>query len=218
MAIDTALTQWLPYVEPDVPGAPAPAIVRAVRDAAIQFCRETKIWWEVLPAQDLTIDVHTYTLNPPAKSVVAELTRLTVEGAPIYPTTVDWLASYKGKWEEATGARPSQYFRPTPTTFRIYPTATETVVNAFLATAVLRPADDATGVEAMLFEEFREAISDGTKARLFRQKAAPWYDPLEAESRNRSFLTAIVEAKWRAVKGDVSQMLVAETGTIGMGY
>ena len=47
--MSTALTSWLPYVEPDVP-APQPMIVRAVRDAIIRLCEESYYWQEDLAA------------------------------------------------------------------------------------------------------------------------------------------------------------------------
>lgn len=212
----TSLTSFLPYIEGDVAGCPAPAIQRAVRDAAIKFCVETKFWRAELAAIDLADTVPTYAVNPPALALVAGITKVLINGSQIEFISEEKLDRYRPGWETSTGSYPNACFRPQPDQLRVIPIPNQNVTGGMVIWAALRPDDTTVTVEDFLFSEFREAIANGAKATLLNQKKADWYDARAAAQEAHSFEQAINRAKWRTVNGDVPTPMYAEIQGFGI--
>jgi len=186
----TALTSWHKYIFPWIEGLPEPAFLNAVRDALIEFCEQTLMLTETLTAITVVANTSSYSLTGVGTT---EARIMNVENAKYKPNGAD-NTQYKslyplsrlqedrhqqGNWLFQTAEEPTHFYvyQQTPATLNLWPIPTEGSTSGLLVRVNLRPLDTATSVEDFLYNFHRRTISNGALARLFAQKAMPWYDP-----------------------------------------
>lgn len=187
-----ALTSWEPYILPDIPAVPDAAMQRAVRDAAIDFCRDTLVWKEWLDRMSIAALDDEYSLVVPAAMVAYA----DIEGVyQVYfketgadddqftlltPTTEDEMeAELGGAWMFGTATQPSKYYVPAsePETLYLYPIPTVAATSGLLVRAYCGPLQTATLLPDFLYNQYSNAIRYGALCKLFGIKGMPWYDP-----------------------------------------
>jgi hypothetical protein len=198
-----ALTNWEPYILPEIPAVPDPALQRAVRDAAIDFCKDTLLWKEWLDRISIVEDDDDYSLTAPAAmALYADIQGVYQvfykedgaaddQFAPLDPTTEDDMEAELGSaWMFATAEQPSKYYMPAsePTTLYLYPIPTVASASGLLVRAYCKPLETATVLPDFLFNRHKNAIKYGALAKLFGAKGMPWYD-LKEQSKWLDFYT-----------------------------
>ena len=191
-----ALTSWEPYILPNIPAVPDPALQRAVRDAAIDFCRDTLIWKEWLDRISIAASDDEYTLAlPTALAVYGDIESVyqvyfKETGADddqftlLTPTTENEMET-GGAWMFQTAPQPSKYYVPAsePSLLYLYPIPTVVATSGLLVRVYCVPLQTATVLPDFLYNGYQNAIKCGALSKLFGIRGMPWYDPKE-------------EAKW----------------------
>jgi len=209
-----ALTNWEPYILPEIPAVPDAALQRAVRDAAIDFCKDTLVWKEWLDRISIVANDDDYSLSVP----VAMAAYADIEGvyqayfketgadddqfALLTPTTEDEMeVDFGNGWMYAEAEQPSKYYIPPsePTTLYLHPIPTVASVSGLLVRAYAKPLQTAVLLPDFLYNRHLNPIKHGALAKLFGTKGMPWYDPKE-------------EMKWDGLyRNDVDNAIVPAT-------
>lgn len=150
-------------VLPFVAGCPEPAMDRAVRDAAIEFCQRSLAWGVWLDPVTLTT-ARSYDLDMPNNSDLVRVERVTVNGHPVE------LASCRlASADPASHAGDGVTVNPDRISITLgHAGVVGDVLQVF---ALLRPSRKATGIEDALFAAHRRTISEGAVAHLLRLPA-----------------------------------------------
>lgn len=156
---------------PDLPGCPFAALDSALRQAAIAFCEQSLAWKYTHPDIAVISGTDIYPFVPPAEAVVHAITYASFDDKEIHAHTTEsdmriW------NWRNQTGV--PQYVLGGPTTLMLVP---KPDANGTLKLIVaLKPANDATGIDDDIFNEFREAIVHGAKSSLMLSPKKPYTD------------------------------------------
>ena len=170
-----ALNLFFPLVLPHVHGASDPALMQALRQTCIAFCKESDLVQRVTPT-NITAAVQDYAIVVPADMVFLRVLGVGWQG--------QWLGSVNPQDVESdvvlTGVaigtatpetgNPRAFFQKTPTAagFSIYPIPNTTLANGLTVKASYYPTQAALAVEDVLYDEYAEAIAAGAAARLMR--------------------------------------------------
>lgn len=200
------LTDFYPYILPEVPGCPEPTVDVALRSAMIEFCEKTLIIQRDLDPVTVVKGITDYDIDPPNNQLVTRLLRVwykDVELTPTAPDNVNNAEVYNTLFTGADKNRadPRMFIQKDERTFTVYPIPQETVANGLTVRAALKPTRLAETVEDVLFEDYAEAISSGAKYRLLSMASKPWTNGPSATLALATFNTAINVARQRASRG-----------------
>lgn len=166
------LSAFYSRIAPRVSGLSNAAIDMAVLDAAIDFCRRSKVLRVNLAPVDTVAGVREVTITPPASHTIEQVFRVFCGTDELRPMEDGSIASPFAD-HDAIGAdvaprgRPRAFREVAPGRLSLYPAPDQAyVINV---RAAVRPSRDATEVEDVLFEEWGEAIAQGALARLYAQ-------------------------------------------------
>jgi hypothetical protein len=162
------LDDFLPLVLPFARGASEPAAVAEVRSAAIEFCKRTKVWRELLEPQSIKAGSRDVDLPLPDGSDLVELAEVFYgrgNSGVIDPKSEDELRSM-GVTPSSTGTPQWYTFYGDLYVMRIAPTPIVNESSALTPRAILMPARDADEVPDALFRRYGNEIAAGALARL----------------------------------------------------
>jgi hypothetical protein len=156
--IDDFLTLVLPFAG----AAPEPLVVRAIRDAAMLFCERTRTW----QGEDTiaTTGEEAEPISVPADAVLFEISSCAMDGKPLDPVTLKWLASERPDWRtrEMNGERARWYVAPQRGTIQAVPR----VAGTLLVEYVCKPSATALTLPDFLLDEYGPTIADGAAGML----------------------------------------------------
>lgn len=156
----TDLEDFLMKVLPFAPGCPEPTAIEHIRNAAIEFCEETRLWrsedtFEV--ADDPNI------VCTPQGAVIQDIERCDFDGQKLEPVGVGWLDEHYPDWRSdtfMTEGRPKFFTQTRPDTVRVVPSKPGRV-KVWLR---LKPAEDAEQVPDFIATQHRNTIGWGALA------------------------------------------------------
>lgn len=189
----TALSAFTPYIAPEVPGCPEPLIDDAVRRAAIEFCDKSRALRERVAVN--TVASQDYVTLAPTGGDVAHLYKLMVGDETLDPTTRTDFD------EDGDTGQPLEYYVEPPNTLRLYPVPD--AIYALVAHVAVKPDRDATTLDDVLYNNWRDEIAAGAKARLMLMSKQPWYNPDDAAVAQGIFQSAIDRAAHKRATGNV---------------
>lgn len=193
----TALTGFYDYVLPDLQRCPENLALLHIRLACEEFYARSKLKRADLTQFNTSADTSTYALTLPTGFVVAKMLHVELDSdtelTAIGPDDRD---SLDADWRNQT-AEPEYYFMPDSTQLTLFLTPDDTY--AIDCYAALKPKSDATTIDDWVFEQYREQIAAGSKARLMKMKNKPWSGDYIADQN--MFETAIYDAKHAAERG-----------------
>lgn len=146
------------YIMPRVPGAAEPTVDSAIREAAIEFCRRTRIWRE---EDTFTVSDESELVAVPFGAALFEIESARFNGFMLEPTSLSWLDGNVPRWQEQVG-RGKWITQLRPDTVRIVPTEPGTLDLSLF----LMPANDADQVPDFLADHHVRCIADGALADL----------------------------------------------------
>lgn len=191
----TQLSALLYRVVDELPAVSESFAVRALADAAKEFCTRTHLWIAPLAPFNTTVGTAAHTAMPPLPGQqVAAIKDLRLAGEPLHEVDAP-----RARRMRNTGTRPVSFTQSDGGAFVLYPTPqTPEPLTAIVA---LTLALDATEVDmpAAIISEYGEAIAAGAKMRLVRMANQPWSNPDSALSYAASFYLAVNAAKSRAL-------------------
>lgn len=192
-----SLDDFLPYIQPQAPNAPAEMAAHYVRLAAIQFCRQTQILKERV-CVDVQEGVHDYCLELEDCDLnTVSLANVCVGGRPYTATRT--MPCDAGQGLAAT------YFYQHPHDLLIWPAPSCDEKAALCADVVVAPGQDACDLPRRLYDDFAEVLGDGGASKLLLVKGADWYDPQAAGIYLKRFMNGVRAAKALASRGSVNQ-------------
>lgn len=189
------LDDFLPYIQPQAPNAPAEMCAHYIRLAAIQLCREAQILKETVYAdlqegvQDYCIEIEQCDLQVIA---VRRVCAGTIPLAALRDMPCD--GEYVGH----------SYFYEAPSDLLIWPAPSCDIERGLRIDVTLVPGQDACELPRVLYDLWAEALGDGAASRLLLVKGSDWYDPQAAGINLKRFMNAKRDAKVRASRNNVS--------------
>lgn len=176
---------WIDFYDlaaPDVPGCPDAMLNAALRQAAIDFCEQSLAWSYDHPAISVVAATSAYPFVPPAQAIVHAITY-----AKFIDTEIEVEISEDNLriWNWRAQAGTPQYALANPTSVRLVPTPD--LPGTLTLIVALKPSPTATGVDDAMFNEYREAIIHGAKARLMLSPKKPYTDAQLAQYHQQQF-------------------------------
>ena len=196
MASTITAQELLPYVLPDVPGAPNEMVIRQIMFAANDFCIKTGVWDEI---QDPTIvidKVSQYDVDVPKGAQVATIKNIWLPNRELIAATMDQIQQFIPNWQTSTGAGPVYYNAAQDwTTYRIFPIPEN--ANKVQMTLRVAYAPDQFGsvLPRFLADRWLDEITAGAKARLQAMPSKPWSNAATAVYNQRLYDDGALEAK-----------------------
>ena len=197
---------YLKEVLPDVKGCPVTIAENAIRNAAIEFCNESRVWREqaenVQILQDnagpYTIDVSNINSGG-AQILAAHKVKPVNNNLPlhVYPIQLQ-----DDRYTRTGRAEPQWYYFRTPDTLFVGPGVPQEDVEAEVF-VTLKPTRQSTTGPDFLCEDWLEEIAHGAKARLMAMAQRPWANPDMVRYHRREFINGWIEARIRDAKSNV---------------
>lgn len=166
----------LPLIQPELPvsGALQPLVLQSLSQAAREFCRRTRVWYED-QTLDIAAAVTEYEFDTPTTgAVVIELQNVMLDG------------------EDAIQG--TDYTVNSGRTLILEEEPSDDVTGGLEARAVFAPALWATTLPDFLVSVWGEGIVAGALSELFLMPGKPWSDPDRANYWRRRFLDKVGEA------------------------
>jgi hypothetical protein len=208
----TPWSDWTPDVAIDVTGCPAPTIERAVKQTVIDFCERTHWVKRTAAPIDVAGGAAARTFGSPVivsgEAVLAILKAwLSDEPLEVYgPDDVDedW-----PDWKTRTGD-PECIVYESIDTYYVVPAPVATMTAALRLKVAVGYTDAATGCDDTIRQHWRDAISDGAKARLMSMPEKQWSSPDHAGMHQQLYLAATKGASIRAIRSPARRPLVTK--------
>lgn len=198
------LDDFLPYVLPQAPNAPAEMAAHYVRLAAIEFARETGVLRERV-CVDAQAGVNDYCLEMDGCALnIVSLENVCCGARPL--TALRQLPCAR-----SSSPQNSYYFGP-PRDLLLWPAPSHDAPGAICADVVLAPGQDACELPRTLYDDFAEVLGDGAASKLLLVKGADWYDPSAAGIYLKRYLNGRRSAKVLASRGFVKQAQYMRAG------
>ena len=172
-----------------------------IRWAAIQFCKQTGVSVETTSEIDLDAGEDIIQLPCPSTNVRAwQVLWLKTTENTVWPLNRRDLAERGLKWDGLEGQWPQGYVKTSNKEIRLIPKPDQDKTAVMTIHCSYIPQVEATRIDAVLVDEYREAIVHGALSRLLKMSAEEWYDPVEARERDMFFTIAQSEARALADK------------------
>lgn len=179
-----------PRIRIHVPGCPDPIIETILRQRAIQFCRETKIWEETLTAVYPVPTITRYQLDIPAQTQLLSI-----------------VSTMQGK----TATYPGIELTPTVNVFGLmtFDTEPDPTNGSIEVRAILRPSDDASELPDRIGLDFDTALIHGCVASLQAMPNRDWTNLQAIAYHENIYRDRVSEAYLlRATKGNEEPLRV----------
>lgn len=203
----TPYESFFPYVLHEVPGAPDPVVVMAIRNACIEFCERSLILTRDHDPITLTPRVVDYDLEPPIKdTLIIKIQKVFVERNAINPLSPDHVATadiYNRRYEayEANPSTPNYYLQKDERTITVWPMPDKVYRNALTMRVAMKPTRDSESVEDVIYEDYAEVIAAGALSRLMASSGKPYNNIQMAAVHKMAFERGVNLAKLRMNAG-----------------
>lgn len=175
------------YYLGDVPGCSYAAAVNALRMAAQEFCERAKVWRVIMDPVTTVAGNQVYPFDLTADQEIVKILLAKMDGHDIDLLLYDQLDNARRGMIVLDQRQ--FHLQPMPATG-----------NILVITAVLKPSNSAPGVDDVIWASYAEGIAFGAKARLFKMKSKPYFDPVAAADNKNDFNEAIGKATIKAAK------------------
>lgn len=178
-----------------VPSCPRPLADQALRDAAIQFCRDTEAVQRTLTPMDVVSGVRDYA---PALPAGTRITRVLA-------------ASYRGRPLTGAGSQPndgalgvpSSISSPSATSVRLYPAPDETETAVLFLDVAIEPTRTATDLPDELFDDWVEGVVALAAFHIASIPDQPFTSPVVAATAGAAYRSKMNEARTEAGRSRV---------------
>jgi hypothetical protein len=200
-----SLQEFLDDIMPEVPGCTEFTAEDKIRWAAIEFTKKTLVSQDTV--EELDLDVGEAILDIPELSQFVLLYKiLWVQNPQQFMRVLNrhQMASRNLDWQSAAEMEyPSSFVVLSNTQIHLVPTPSVTQSGAIDVRAAYIPSRNATKLDALLINNYREAIVCGALSSLLSMSNEDWYDPNEATRKGRFFAAEISNAR-AAVNKDMT--------------
>lgn len=199
------INEFFQDVLPEIRGCSNFVLRDKIRLAAIEFCRRTLVSQETVEDIDIEAGEALVPIPAPSRHVINHR-------AVWVKTSKDFLTEYNRKHLAAKGQSwagdpwntpkewPSGFFMRDGD-IQLIPAPTVNKPGELIVHMAYLPSRDATSLDELLINDYREAIKYGALARLKMMQGEPWYDPESAGINDREFQVVISQARVDEEKG-----------------
>jgi hypothetical protein len=203
----TSFETMLDEVRLFVPSVADAVALHAVRNSAIDFCRQTCLWlYGFDPIQGIEMQP-VYTIDTPDNSVITLVSELWYGGVRITSQSIEQLKKrYVNNFYDITvySGPPAWYTHEDLCTVRLVPcpnTVPADNPDFITGAVILQPSRISLGMPADIAERWMEGIGYGARARLYGTPDTPAYNPGMATQYERKAMNEIGKAKIQANLG-----------------
>lgn len=208
-------TDLLPRLLPRVPGCPDFTAIESLRDATIEFCKETKGWNSDQPV--VLIDGQPiYGLEVPVDARVVEVMQAWVPCGRIWPKSMLDIQALLPNWQGAQGSQPAYYNSPTDSTVRFFPTPMNSLGLVVMLRTAYAPVMDADSIDDEFGEENYKALLDGALADLMAMPGKSWTNPQLGAVHQGRFAQAKTDIRIKVLHDGVPSVLTAQAPPFGL--
>lgn len=187
----TPYEDFLPLIQPHVPGAPIPAILSSIQRVVSDFCIQSTAYRYRIEGVPAIANVPYYDLTTPAHTRVASVVSAMYQGRLLKPTS-DVLVG-----PNLPSGEPHSFIEEAGR-IRVLNTPTQTIPGAFNFQVALRPTSTAPGISEAFADRFYHDISLGVLADLLMAAHQPWGNPGASREYGVQYGMRIMDAKARA--------------------
>jgi hypothetical protein len=194
--------KFLNEVLPFVPAVPEFVAINAIRNAAIEFCNETRyVQVDTDPFTGVK-GIPNYQIDTPTDTAFLDVIQGWYNGSLLIPKSVDELSSiYRSlNWQTIDGM-PAYITRVIQPEIVLVPMPNATLPNALTLRIALSPTRDSTTIDARVWEHYAETIGKGARARLYTTPGQPYTNPGLGLQLKREFTLEMARARRKTEKG-----------------
>ncbi len=200
--IFVSLREFLPQVQHAVHKCPIISMINALREAAIEFCKETKVWKQSDILIATVAGTAAYEIVPPEKTDVSSIVMVKHDGQKLNPLSADMMD------RQASASGTPRYFTfEEPLTLNFAPTPDTSAVDIISVKVALQPVYNATEVPAFLLARYKGAIVAKAKSILMMIPDKAWTDYQLAAANNAQFKQEMYAIKISVEKGGTTKSL-----------
>lgn len=189
-------TDLLPYILPEVPGAPTTLVEQAIMRTANDFCWETGVWNEIQDPIAVQDNISEYDLDAPSGAQIVTIKSIWMVNRELVPVTMERLQELIPNWQEATGSDPAYYNSATDySTVRIYPIPLGVNGAKMTIRAIYTPDQFGSYLPKFLVTTFLDEILAGAKSRLMQMPNKEWTNLQMAVVNATVYAEGITKAK-----------------------
>lgn len=186
----------LPYLLPEVPGAPDDLVKQAIMRSANDFCVESGVWNEIQDPIAVKDDVNEYDLIAPKGGQIVTIKSIWMVNRELVPVTMERLQELIPNWQESKGSDPAYYNSATDySTVRIYPIPYGANSAKMTIRAIYTPNQFGTFLPQFLVDKYLDEVLAGAKFRLMSMPGKAWSNADLAMFNKALFEDGIVKAK-----------------------
>lgn len=209
----TTIESIIPRVTMVVPDVPYPSAELAIRDSAVEFCRNSLFLRAAVDAVDVVVGEVEYDLSSEASSSrVVRLFDAWLDGARLTPLSVYDLGRTDADWTSKTG-QPFGYTMTNESTIRLYPIPEAT--GTLTAYGALAPDRRATSLDDALVDRWMDALVFGALARVLFAPGREYHDPAASQAYRLAFAEQIQLAKIELAVGQTTKTLTVNARAFG---
>lgn len=181
------LNDFLPYVQPELPGCPIPTIQARLASVLDEFCRKTLCWTQWMDPVGLIAGVSEYEID--ADAPVYLLLSAACDGRQLDLTSEADLRFDLKAWQGLVSTRPTKCFMRADGVLMVSPTPTEPggVITGQLALIPRRPV---TTVDDQIARHYVDGLASGVLARLMAMPGVTWSQPSAVAYHEARYLDA----------------------------
>jgi hypothetical protein len=200
----------LPEVLPHLAADPSnPMTEAALRNAVIEFCKDSWIWRHYPDAIDVTAGESTYELEPPAGADVSAVLLAKFDGETITPQSTDQIDVLYPQWRTQAGTV-KHFVQVDTETIILVPLPDVTLTSGLELVLALHPRRSAISFPRWITSQYMEQIAAGAIGRLMMMPDKAWSNQKTGAGYLGVFRNAIDVARAAGVSG-LSRAVVRTT-------
>jgi hypothetical protein len=194
-------------VMPELPGAPLPLVLNAIRNSVIAFCNGSTVWREWLDPIDVVAGQNTYAIETDSGTDLVQLQSLKFDGRKLTPRDEDWLDNWNPRWRTELRV-PEHYMMQDQDNVILAGVPQFGLVGGLLLSVSLQPSRTAKTFPGWIYSQYWEGIADGVKARMMVMPGKPWSSTQLSQMYQGKF-----DAETAGARADASRSLVRSRST-----
>lgn len=206
------LEDFLPDIQPHLPGCPEGVTLNAIRNSCIRFCTDTWLIRENLAAIDVVINVDEYTMTAASQSdnVIVGMVNILYDEKPLARVTEEELDIADVGWRtNTTTGVPNMVTSPKPDIILLNRIPEESITGGMIVRVATKPTSTTSTVDDLLLDDWTEGIKYGALQELYEIPGKGWSDMKQALWYGKRFNFEIQRGKARIRMGNMTKSTVA---------
>jgi hypothetical protein len=186
----------LPFLLPDLPGAPDALVKQHLVQATIEFCTETLAWEQIGDSLKVLEGRNELEVETPTDSRIVTVKDIWEGSRRLRPVTMSQLFEALPNWQTAEGSEPTYYNASTDwQTIRIFPKPLNSQGKTLRMRAAFAPKLTATTLPDEIVTKYIDGLTGGAKARLMAIPGKAWTNLQMAAFYRGVFENFVMKAK-----------------------